>query len=455
MKRRAVIPCAVLAALAGAIAACGEPPAKSVLLVSLDTVRADHTSLLGYARPTTPRLEALAAQGVSFTRAYAMTSTTGPTHATLFTGRYAPAHGVPRNGFPLPEEERTLAEHLAARGFRGAGFVGSFVLSERFGFAQGFEHWDEAFQRETSSLPMGHWEGHAVPEGAFDRSAAETTARALAWLRGEGHRAPFFAFVHYFDAHEPYTPAPADRERLAGPRPEGPMADEIDRYDAEIAAVDHQLGVLLDGLADLGLADRTLVIVTSDHGQGLADHDDPYHSVNLYEESVRAVWVMRGPGIAPPGRASDAPVEQVDLVPTVLDWVEPGSHAGLGLPGRSLLPYLSGEAALDPERPVHLYRQWYPRASVVRSARVHGQQFGIRVGPWKYIEGDRDGRRELYDLSRDPGELHNRIDEAPERHATLRARLQAFRAANPRPGGPLPELSDEDRARLEALGYVE
>ena len=172
-----------LAACATAWLACSPAPpatAPSLLLVTLDTVRADHTAVLDYERPTTPHLAALAAEGVSFRHAYTMTSTTGPTHATLFTGRYAPNHGVVKNGVPLSEEARTLAERLSERGFRTAGFAGSFVLSERFGLHQGFAHWDEAFEATTSSLPMKRSEGHAVPGGAFARSGEETTRRASA-----------------------------------------------------------------------------------------------------------------------------------------------------------------------------------------------------------------------------------------------------------------------------------
>jgi len=427
----------------------------SLLLVSLDTVRADHTSLLGYARPTTPRLEALARQGVSFTRAYAMTSTTGPSHATLFTGRYAPAHGVARNGMPLAEQATTLAERLSARGYRTGGVLGSFVLARRFGFGQGFADWDESFRRETSSLPMRTWEGREVPGGAFDRAGPETTRLAVDWLRRNGRSGPFFLFVHYFDAHEPYTPSATDLARMAATPIPGPAAEELARYDAEISEVDRQVGALLDGLDALGLAEDTLVVVTSDHGQGLNDHDGRQHSVNIYEESVRAVLVFRGPGIAPAGRVSDGPVQAVDVVPTVLDALEPGSQAGADLPGRSLAGFLRGEAPRAPAGPVFLYRQLYPRPSVVRRVPVRGAQFGIRLGGWKYIEGDRDGRRELYDLSRDPGELVNRAAEAPARRLDLQARLHAWRAANPRPGGPPPRISDEDRARLRALGYAD
>jgi arylsulfatase A-like enzyme len=392
-----------------------------------------------------------------------MTSTTGPSHATLFTGRYAPAHGVVRNGVPLGRGAATLAEHLQMRGYRTGGVLGSFVLARRFGFGQGFEHWDEAFERETSSLPMKTWQGHEVPEQGFDRAGAEATRLAVEWLEGAAGDEPFFLFVHYFDAHEPYTPPKEEVARLAEfplPRDGGPElapdeATSIRRYDAEIAIVDREVGRLLAALEGLGLAERTLVVVTTDHGQGLADHDDSQHGVNVYDETVRALLLFRGPGVAPPGRASDVPVEAVDVFPTVLDLLEPGSQEGLGLPGRSLAPYLSGGAELDDDRPIYVYRQRYPSRRRVRRTLVDGAQFGIRVGPWKYIEGDRDGRRELYDLASDPRELRNRADEQPERTAELRARLHAWRAAHPRPGGEAPALSDDDRARLRALGYVE
>jgi arylsulfatase A-like enzyme len=445
--------------LAGALAGCGEAPppdAPSVLLVSLDTVRADHTSLQGYARDTTPNLARLAREGVRFERPYAMTSTTGPTHGTLFTGRHAPAHGVHHNGVPLPAEERTLAERLAARGYRTAGFVGSFVLSERFGFAQGFELWDEEFSREGSSLPMGSWEGHAVPGGGFDRSAAETTRRAVAWLEGRADEPrPFFLFVHYFDAHEPYTPEP-EFEAAFRAAPDAPAElREVARYDAEIAQVDAQLGVLLAALERVGRAEDTIVVVVSDHGQGLTDHNDAFHSVNLYEESVRAVWVVRWPAGLEGGRVVSGAVEQVDLVPTLLDQVAPGSHAGLDLPGRSLVAAMSGRAQLEADRPVFLYRQWYPRRRV-RGVNVTGEQFGVRVGDWKYIEGTRDGRRELYDLANDPGEHTNlyKRSELEARRSALRDVLASWRTTLPEDRSA-PRLSEEERAKLRALGYVD
>jgi arylsulfatase A-like enzyme len=456
----AVVRTAVVGAVAVGLAlasGCGRTerdPRPNVLVVSLDTVRADHTSLLGYERETTPRLDALAREGAVFSRGYTMTSTTAPTHATLFTGRYAPEHGVAHNGMPVEAAATTLAEHLRSRGYRTAAFASSFVLAGRFGFDQGFDSYDDRFEAEGSSLPQKVWEGHAVPGGGFDRSGDRTTARAIEWLEGEaGQGAPFFAFVHYFDAHEPYRPMPDQQKRLAASGPAAP-SDEVDRYDAEILFVDDQVGRLLDALDDLGLAESTLVFVTSDHGQGLSDHNDAYHSINVYEESVRGVFVFRGPGVAP-GVVSDAPVQHVDVLPTILDLVSPGSQRSLGLPGRSLTGELAGRPSSDPDRPVYVYRQLYPGPRVVRGTAVRGEQFGIRVGSWKYIEGTRDGVRELFDLSRDPGELENLADAEPEKRRELAERLAEWRDGLSPHRAPAARLSAEERRKLRALGYLE
>jgi len=156
-----------------------------------------------------------------------------------------------------------------------------------------------------------------------------------------------------------------------------------------------------------------------------------------------------------PGLVSDVPVEAVDVLPTILDLLRPGSRAGLALPGRSLAAHLRGAETPSADRPVFLYRQRYPRPTVVRDVPVVGSQYGVRVGPWKYVEGDRDGRRELYDLSRDPGERRDLAGSEPERAAAMRERLRAWRAEHPPPEAAAPRLSEEDRARLRALGYVE
>lgn len=442
------------AALAAACSPQGRAAPPGVILVSLDTVRADRTSLLGYERPTTPNLERLAREGASFTRAYTMSATTGPSHATLFTGRYAPAHGIYHNGVSLGPAQVTLAEHLRNRGYETAGVIGSFVLSGRFGFDQGFDVWDEEFSAEESSLPLQDWEGHVVPGGGFDRPGEAITQRALSWL-GRNRSRPFFLFVHYFDAHEPYDPAPEWEARFPAATND-PEQVEVARYDAEIAEVDAQVGALLDGLDRLGLAERTLVVVTTDHGQGLLDHDDAYHGTNIYEEAVRGVLLLRWPGRIPAGSVLDVPVMQVDVAPTLLDLLSPGSHAELGLPGRSLAGLLLGRArgGIRSERPIFLYRQWYP-PHTVRGTPVRGEQFGVRVGHWKYLEGNEDGRRELYDLSRDPGERINRIEESDTPRDRLAQTLAKWRARHARGKRVRPRLNDRERQKLRALGYVE
>lgn len=456
MRTRIAQPIARLAgalALVGA-AACGgepEPPRfPNLVIVSLDTIRADHTSLHGYERATTPELDRIASEGIYFDLAYTMTSTTGPTHATLFTGKYAPAHGVRRNGLMLVDRETTLAEHLRSRGYRTGAVVSSFVLDAKFGYGQGFDHYEDDFEAETSSMAARFWEGHAVPEGAFDRPGDVTTDLAEQFLRDVPKGRPFFLFVHYFDAHEPYHPVEGFTERFAQGEP-----GEIDLYDGEIAFVDAELGRLDRLLERLGVRDDTVLIVTTDHGQGLMDHGDPYHGVDVYEESVRTVFVVRWPRRIPGGGQPIGPVSHVDVLPTVLDLVTPGSHGALRLPGRSLAGALLEGAPLPAEHPVYLYRQIYPRPVHLRGNDVVGEQFGVRAGRWKYVRGDRDGSEKLFDLESDPQEMRNRAESAPAERARMAELLDAWQSAHPPPGRAGAGPSAEDVEKLRALGYVE
>jgi arylsulfatase A-like enzyme len=449
--------CARSARLAGALAAalaCAPAPdgRPSALLVSFDTTRFDHTSLAGYDRDTTPRLRALAAQGASFGLAYAPTSTTGPSHATLFTGLSPLRHGVVKNGAPLPPAAETLAERLSTAGYRTAGFASSYVLSRRFGFGQGFAAFDDAFERATSTFAEEFWEGRRI-EGGFDRRADETTRRAVRWLETHAEGGPFFLFVHYFDPHAPYG-APA---AFAGRFDPGPGADglgrDVARYDEEIAFADAELGALLDALDRLGLAARTAVVVTADHGEGLMDHGHMEHGVHVYEEQVRVPLVVRWPGRVAAGARFPEPVELADVTPTLLELLGVEA-AGAAFEGRSLAPALLGRAALDGARPVHLYRRHF--AGERRGALyVKGEKYAVREGRFKYIEGPEEGTRELYDLEADPGERRNLAEAEPETAAALAARVAAWRAGRAgRPDAPL-RLSPEERERLEALGYTE
>ncbi len=429
------------------------PEPANLLLVTLDTTRSDHLSAYGYPRDTTPVLRELAAEGTRFAHAYAPTATTGPSHATLFTSLYPLAHGIVRNGLELRATELTLAEMLRERGYATAAFVSSFVLDERFGYAQGFEVYDDDFTTGEASLPMRQpWREHAIP-GGFDRPADATTRRAVEWLGAGRDRArPFFLFVHYFDPHAPMSPPEAHAARFAP----GPAASRLDvrigRYDGEIAFVDEQIGVLLAALVREGLVTGTLVAVTADHGEGLLQHGQLAHGVQLYEEAVRVPLLLRWPSVVPAGRVVEAPVALVDLAPTLLELLGVPTP-GDGLQGESVAGALRGEA-LDPERTIHLQRRPY-EGQRIGDEWIEGDLYGVRQGRWKYLESGDGSRRELYDLAQDPGETTNLADTRPEEARRLAGRIAAWRAATRRAGEAPREPTESEREGLQALGYVE
>jgi len=418
------------------------PEGPNLVLVTLDTVRFDHTSLGSYERDTTPRLRALAAEGASFELAYAPTATTGPTHATLFTSLLPPQHGVIKNGVALDGDLVTFADHLSDEGWRTAAFVSSYVMSERWGWSQGFGHFDDVFDPAGATKRKKNWEGHKV-DGGFDRRASVTTARARAWLERQRDGRPFFLFVHYYDPHAPYLPPIGFAGRFSTEEPT-PLEGSISAYDEEIAYTDDQLGLLLDALDELGLAENTLVVVTADHGEGLLDHGHMEHGVHLYDEQVRVPLLVRLPGVITPGIRPDAPVEMLDVAPTLADLL--GVPVPEEFTGRTLAATLRGEGSLDPLHPVRLFRRHYAPQPDQKSPR--GVQYGVRVGDWKYIERPVEGQPELYNLRSDPAERHNVFT----RHPDVGARLAPLLVRGPEDA---PKLAPEEAERLEALGYVE
>ncbi len=460
------------AALALALAGCGNDaasdarardPRPDVVLISLDTTRADHTSAYGYARDTTPVLRAVAEQGVRFDLAYAPSATTGPSHASLFTAVDPIRHGVLKNGHRLAPELDTLAETLAAAGYDTAAVVSSFVLARRFGYAQGFAHFDDDLSRAEAPLGPRHWEGLAV-DGPFEGRADDTTRRALAWLdaRAAPER-PFLLFVHYYDPHSPYAPPdgfapPFPLEPAGGEDADDELARTILRYDAEIAYMDAEIGRLLDGLGARGADRDLLLLVAGDHGEGLMQHGAMYHGVHIYEEGVRVPLIARWPGRAPAGGVVAEPVSLIDLAPSVLELV--GAEAPDAFRGASFAGALLGAGALDPQRPIHLYRRHYDgdddrdADADAGGEAPRGEKYGLRRGRWKLIEGPAERTLELFDLAADPRERMNVAGREPERVERLRAEIAAWRRANPplaaSSGAP---LDDDERARLEALGY--
>jgi arylsulfatase A-like enzyme len=427
------------------------PGNPNILLVTIDTLRADHASCCGYARPTMPRLERLAAEGALFCHAYCPVPTTAPSHATMLTGQYALVHGVVKNGYTLGPEHETLTERLRAAGYATAAVTASFPVNSRFGLAQGFDLYDDEFPIEGSSYPMRTFEGFALT-GGFDRRAAATATRALTWLERERPpERPFFLWVHFFDPHAPYDPpAPYDRAFAATPDA-SPTERTIAAYDGEVRYTDEHLGRLLDALEKDGLSRNTIVVVVSDHGEGLGQHGFFDHGMLLYEEAVRVPLVIRWPGQVRAGQNVTSAVPLVDLAPTLMDLAGVPTD-GQAMAGRSLARVLRGEEKADPKRPIFLQRRYYEPGSK-RAPKIKGLQYGVRVGGYKLIEAPEDGVTELYDLASDPGELRNVAAEQPDRTRELKALLLDWvRLA---PAFSRQEVSLEDAARLRALGYFD
>ena len=460
---------ALAALLAGLVCACSSDPGPpSVLLVSVDTLRRDHCSVYGYERDTTPRLRAFAEQGVRFESAYAPMGLTGPSHATLFTSLYPLRHGVVNNGLVLREELTTLAEYLAARGYQTAGVASSFVLARKFGFGQGFAFYDDAFDPAEATTELDEWEGHAVDE-AFDRRGDHTTRRAKDWLVNQRDpERPFFLFVHYFDPHSPYqAPEPAGGRFAAALENPHELESLVAAYDGEILFVDAAIGGLLDALDELDLTANTLVIVSADHGEGLMQRGYVLHGISVHEEEVRVPLLMRWPAGLRGGRAIEEPVELRDVMPTLAELLgfEPAEDA---FGGQSLAGALRGSGSLPPQRPIYLQRRHFrpgklrpdfieklPDGRAVPFVSVEGEQFALRQGRWKLILAPDEAAPKLYDLRSDPEE---RIDLAVaelQHSVRLRKQLEAWIEAQRGGAAAAGRVSEQDRARLRALGYTD
>jgi arylsulfatase A-like enzyme len=432
---------------------CGTEPPPNLLLVTIDTLRADHCSAYGYHRPTTPVLESLAREGALFEPAYAPMATTAPAHATLFTGRYPISHRLVKNGMILAQDSVTLAEILRAARYRTAAVVSSFPLKRRFGFGQGFGTYECKFDLAEQTLDLPSWEGIELQSG-FDRRADATTDLALAWLEGRQRDRPFFLWVHYFDPHGPYDPPPSFRNRFPVPEDATHLEAAIARYDEEIAFTDQQLGRLLGALDGQQITEQTLVVVTSDHGEGLNQHGRMGHGIHLYEEAVRVPLVMRWPGRIPAGSRVAGQAELMDLAPTMLDLMglTPESPE---FQGRSLAPLVlrRGSAQAPTQRHVFLQRRLYGSRRV-GDFDVRGEKYGVRHGRWKYIEAHEEDTRELFDLEADPEEIRNLAAADPDRARRLSSLIAAWRARYGVEGTAVEDDSAETIDALRALGYV-
>lgn len=401
---------------------------RNLLLVTLDTVRADHLGVYGAsgARDSTagatPALDALARRGVRFAHADATVPLTLPSHATLLTGLLPLHHGLRQNGAgALDPGIDTLATALSRSGYRTAAFVGAFVLDRRFGLARGFETYDDEIDRRAG-------EPQALEA---ERSGRQVVDRALAWLAQDDRR-PFFLWVHLYDAHAPYEPPEPFRSRFSG-----------DPYTGEVAEVDAEVARLVGELERRGLTASTVVAAVGDHGEALGEHGELTHGLLLYEGTLAVPWILVAPGELPAGTISTEPVSTVDLAPTVAGLVGAVLRPPQGsLDGRDLTGALAAGAAL-------------PRAAIYAETE-YPKLFGwsalaaLRSGPDKLIASPAP---ELFDLDRDPGEARNLLSDKRRETHTLTTQLAALRATATAEPAAAP-ADAETRARLASLGYV-
>ena len=462
----------VLLLLALAAAACSPRPAgvhattgpKDILVVVMDTLRQDRVGSYGYARRTTPELDALASRGTRFANARSTSTWTSPAHASLFTGLLPMAHGTNQERWDLFTPSPTLAEVLSAHGYRTVGAVGNPMLATQHGFARGFEDYHEAWTVEHP------WLERLRPTSVDERAVRYAEGR----LAEEPDR-PLFLFVNLIGIHSPYDSCGASCGLFGADPAQGVCENRwqdyylgrisldaptlrrlSDLYDAEVHEVDRLMGELVARFEAVRGARPQLVIVTSDHGENLGDHGHVDHVFSLYESTVRVPLVLLGDGVAA-GERVDAPVQLHDLFPTVLEAAGVGTEAlhVQGLPLRSVPA--DRPAVLEYDRPVQATRILEEHATPEEKARLEVYQRRLQAivaGGQKLIRGD-DGLRELYDLAADPTE---RVDLASQRPtAPLELALDAIvrRDGRQKPSGSTPLEDEETRHALQALGYLE
>jgi choline-sulfatase len=391
----------------------------AVILISIDTLRADHLTIYGYDRGSTPAIDALAADGVVFDRAYAHSPQTLPSHASILTGRLPFETGVRDNvGFTLKPGIPTLAELLHGRGYATGGVVSAFVLRKETGIGRGFDHFDADLPPSPPDVPIGE----------VQRPGEASLAAATRWIEGLAQPANrFFLFFHVYEPHAPYTPPP--------------RYSHLAPYDGEIACADRIVGSLLDELKRRGLYDRALIVLLSDHGEGLGDHGEEEHGLFLYDETIRIPLVVKLPGRVSAGRRVAEPVQHIDLLPTILDYT--GAAPVKDLRGRSLRKVMTDSGARLPDP------GFYAEAFYSRYHFGWSELTALTDARYRFI---RAPRSELYDLREDPRQLKDVSAERAQTAAAMRAGLERISAGA---AVQSPQaVSHEDLERLQALGYV-
>jgi len=423
MKHHKIIP-RLSAALALAVlifSGCSRRlESPNLLLITLDTTRADHIGCYGYKQALTPVLDQLAESGTLFENTFTCVPLTLPSHASILTGLYPPEHGLRLNGESrLNPETETLATQLQKKGYRTGAFIAAFVLDSRFGLDNGFEVYDDHIggQFSSESWLRRHRSGDRVVDSA------------LAWL-ADHYTQPFFCWVHLFDPHNPYNP----HIDLFGDR------FKKTPYDGEIAFDDQQVGRLIDFLDHTGIRKNTLVIIVGDHGESLGEHGERQHGILLYDGALKVPLIISQPGVVQASHREETYVSTTDIAPTVLDMM---GYKPIPQSANTLRPALTG-GLLDP---TSLYAEtdlpfvqygWAPLRAII-------------LEPRKYIETPKP---ELYNMEKDPEEKDNLIESDQKLSEQMRQQLAEMESRFVQHEAQSATLSDDDRRVLESLGYV-
>jgi len=459
----------------------------NIILISMDTVRADHLSCYGYHKETTPHLDTFAQESVVFKNAYAPSPWTLPSHASIFTGMYSARHGADKDwdllqsNWPrkLETHHVTLAEILAEHGYQTAGIIASHVIHSSTGLAQGFAHYDEElisvlYELEHFTLYklIGRWVYLDEIAGRWGvcgyRRSHQVNARVFSWLE-KHNQSPFFLFIHYFDPHLPYIPPYRyyrlfrEDETLTGIQSEGNKRELVAKYDGELAYLDHNLGKLFTRLKECNLYDNSMIIITSDHGEFFGEHDMWIHGYELYEEVLKVPLIIKYPASFPQHGEYEQRVSLVDIMPTLLHFL------GLPLPhGCQGADLFKGKSRVLAE----VYRSKYTEIYDLfidryvkderfrKEGRLARQLKALYLDNYKYIKeypAELQGRDELYDIENDPQELYNIIETMPERAKEMEMLLTEWLKVDERHGAqPQPAILDKATEEgLRSLGYLQ
>jgi arylsulfatase A-like enzyme/Tfp pilus assembly protein PilF len=405
----------------------GAPPKPNVILITIDTLRPDHLGCYGYKSIQTPHIDQLALESARFTTVVSQVPQTLPSHCSILTSTYPMSHGVRDNvGYRLDDSKTTLAEVLKQRGFQTGAFVGSYVLDSRFGLGQGFDAYDDHFNPEKN--PDGF-----LKLEQLERRGDEVVNHAIQWIGNTNSQSPFFAWIHLYDPHDPYDPPPPFKVRYRS-----------NLYDGEIAYADEQVGRLITFLSKRGLYDKTLIVLTSDHGESFGEHREFKHGYFLYDTTLLVPLLIKPIRHAFGKLTIEEQVRLVDVAPTILQILELPRVADFQ--GMGLLGLLAGK---QKQLQLEAYSEtFYPAqfgASSLRSLRRAGS---------KFIEAPKP---ELYDLKADPGELRNVYASNQALANQLKNRLGEMSTAfvDKQPGqNSQMALSPEELEKFGALGYV-